>query len=180
MTRLRRITAHHAPHSEFQNRAGFGKLASPANQRLDRFSLLVGQAKRDAILAYAEPVILLPGRPFTLTRIHEICTKFNEGYGMHPGIDRFGLHKRVSQDLLGRISLDAIVQKRTRARSNSVGFRRLTTTTRWSAVGGGLDAVQLRVLTVFGHQLIVRAHLHEPGAIKNDNEIGHADRRETV
>src|SRR6267378_5609384 len=66
-----------------QSRAGFGKLASPANQRLDRFSLLVGQTKRDAILACAEPVILLPGRPFTLTHIHEICTKFNEGYTLH-------------------------------------------------------------------------------------------------
>jgi len=63
--------------------AGFGKLASPANQRLDRFSLLVGQTKRDAILACAEPVILLPGRPFTLTYIHEICTKFNECYTLH-------------------------------------------------------------------------------------------------
>src|SRR6267378_5077040 len=81
-----------------QSRAGFGKLASPANQRLDRFSLLVGQAKRDAILACAEFVILLPGRPFTLTRVHEICTKFNEGYGMHLGIDRFGLHKRVRRN----------------------------------------------------------------------------------
>ena len=63
-----------------QSRAGFVKMASPANQRLDRFSLLVGQTKRDAILACAEPVILLPGRPFTLTHIHEICTKFNESY----------------------------------------------------------------------------------------------------
>ena len=63
--------------------AGFGKLANPANQRLDRFSLLVGQTKRDAILVCAEPVILLLRRPFTLTHIHEICTKFNEGYTLH-------------------------------------------------------------------------------------------------
>src|SRR5882762_376355 len=49
MTR-KSITAHHAPHSNVQSRAGFGKLASPANQRLDLFSLLVGQTKRDAIL----------------------------------------------------------------------------------------------------------------------------------
>ena len=86
-----------------QSCAGFGKLASPANQRLDRFSLLVGQTKRSAILACAEPVILLPGLRFTLTHIHEICTKFNEGYtlqrmadyGYASGIDRFGLHKRL-------------------------------------------------------------------------------------
>src|SRR5437879_13072025 len=50
----------------------------------------------------------------------------------------------------------------------------------WSAVGGGLDAVQLRVRTALGHQLIVRADLHEPGPIEHDDEIGHANRRETV
>ena len=80
VTRLKGITAHRAPHSECPKPCGFGKLASPANQRLDRFSLPVGQTKRNTILACAEPVILLPGRPFTLTHIHEICTEFNEGY----------------------------------------------------------------------------------------------------
>jgi hypothetical protein len=53
-------------------------------------------------------------------------------------------------------------------------------TTRWSAVGGGLDAVQLRVRTALRHQRIVRADLHEPGTVEHDNEIGHANRRETV
>src|SRR5207302_6428968 len=53
-------------------------------------------------------------------------------------------------------------------------------TTRRSAVRGGLDAVQLRVLAALGHQLIVRADLHEPGPVEHDDEIGHADRRETV
>src|SRR5207244_2489214 len=53
-------------------------------------------------------------------------------------------------------------------------------TPRRSAVRGGLDAVQLRVLTALGHQLIVRADLHEPGPVEHDDEIGHADRRETV
>src|SRR2546421_348035 len=56
----------------------------------------------------------------------------------------------------------------------------LRPTTRWSAVRGGLDAVQLRVLTALGHQLIVRADLHESGPIEHDDEIGHADGRETV
>src|SRR6266576_2185428 len=87
-----------------QSRAGFGKLASPANQRLDRFSLLVGQTERDAILACEEPVIVLPGRRFTLAHIHEICTKFNEGYTLHrmanygyvSGNRSFGLHNRLS------------------------------------------------------------------------------------
>jgi hypothetical protein len=49
-----------------------------------------------------------------------------------------------------------------------------------SAVRSGLNAVQLRVLTFLGHQLLVRADLHEPGPIEHDDEIGHADRRETV
>ncbi len=105
MTRLKGITAHHAPHSECPKPCGFREAGKPGKSTLDQFSLLVGQAKRDAILVCAEPVILLPGRPFTLTHIHEICTKFNEGYtlhrmptmGMHPGIARFGLHWRVSQ-----------------------------------------------------------------------------------
>src|SRR5713226_92972 len=53
-------------------------------------------------------------------------------------------------------------------------------TTRWSSVRGGLDAVQLRVLTAFGHQFIVRADLHESRTVEYDDEIGHAHRRETV
>jgi len=103
--RMTRLKGHHSPpRCTFRMSKAvrvFGKLACPANQRLDRFSLLVGQTKRDAILVCAEPVILLPGRPFTLT--HEICSKFNEGYTLHrmanygyaSGIDRFGLHKRL-------------------------------------------------------------------------------------
>jgi hypothetical protein len=59
-----------------------------------------------------------------------------------------------------------------------MGFRRPTTTTKWSAVGGSLDAVQLLVGTVLGHQLIVGANLHESGPIEHDDEIGHPDRRE--
>src|SRR3984893_12620980 len=47
-------------------------------------------------------------------------------------------------------------------------------------VRGGLDAVQLRVLTALGHQLIVRADLHESGPVEHDDEIGHADGRETM
>ena len=35
-------------------------------------------------------------------------------------------------------------------------------------------------MTALGHQLIVRADLHEPGPIKYDDEISHAHRRETV
>src|ERR1700728_2319496 len=53
-------------------------------------------------------------------------------------------------------------------------------TNRWSAVRGGLDAVELRVLTISGHQLIVGAALHQPGPVEHDDEIRHADRRETV
>ena len=49
-------------------------------------------------------------------------------------------------------------------------------TTGRSAVRGGLDAIQLRVLTALGHQLIVRADLHESGPIEDDDETGHADR----
>jgi hypothetical protein len=36
----------------------------------------------------------------------------------------------------------------------------LPSTTRELAVRGGLDTVQLRVLTFLGHQLLVRADLH--------------------
>jgi hypothetical protein len=36
----------------------------------------------------------------------------------------------------------------------------LPSTTRELAVRGGLDVVQLRVLTFLGHQLLVRADLH--------------------
>jgi hypothetical protein len=71
--------------------------------------------------------------------------------------------------------LEAIVQKRSGVGSNSVGFRRPPT--RSSAVRGGLGAVRVRVLTALGHQLIVRADLHESGPIEHGDEIGHAHRR---
>ena len=31
-----------------------------------------------------------------------------------------------------------------------------------------------------GHQFLVRAHLHEPGAVEHDDQIGHADGGEAV
>ncbi len=90
-----------------QSRAGFGKLASPANQRLDRFSLLVGETKRGAILACAEPEIHYSSDPSlspTSTKSAPSSmrvTPFTEWstMRMHPGIDRFGLHKRIHQDI---------------------------------------------------------------------------------
>ena len=48
-------------------------------------------------------------------------------------------------------------------------------TNRWSAVRGSLNAVELRVLTTSGHQLVVGADLHEPGPIEHDDEIRHSD-----
>ena len=41
----------------------------------------------------------------------------------NPGVDRFGQHDRVSQDLSGPTVLDAIVQNRKYRRSDSVGAR---------------------------------------------------------
>jgi hypothetical protein len=41
-------------------------------------------------------------------------------------------------------------------------------------VGGGLDAVQLGVLAVLGHQLVVAADLKDAGAVEHDDEVGHA------
>jgi len=87
-----------------QSRGG-SRIGKPGESTLGRFSLLVGQTNRTHSGVRGR-VILLPGRPFTLTHIHEVCTKFNEGYtlhrmanyGMPPGIDRFGLHKRVTRD----------------------------------------------------------------------------------
>ena len=82
MTRMRASQSTTLHIQNVQRRAGFGSRQAPANQRLDRFSLLVGQTKRDAILACAEPLVLLSGRPFTLTHIHEVCTEFNDESGI--------------------------------------------------------------------------------------------------
>jgi hypothetical protein len=42
----------------------------------------------------------------------------------------------------------------------------------WSTVGGRLEVIELRVLTLLGHELVVRANLHETGSIKDHDEIG--------
>ena len=51
---------------------------------------------------------------------------------------------------------------------------------RSSAVGGGLDAEQLGVLAVEGHQVFVAAELDDVGAVHHDDEIGHSNGREPV
>jgi hypothetical protein len=45
------------------------------------------------------------------------------------------------------------------------GWDYLTADTEGSTICGGLDAVELRVLAVLGHQFLVRADLHEPGSV---------------
>src|SRR5947208_3484842 len=43
-----------------------------------------------------------------------------------------------------------------------------------------LDAVELGVSAVGGHELFVRTDLHHPRAIQYDDEVGHPDRAEAV
>lgn len=50
----------------------------------------------------------------------------------------------------------------------------------WSVVGCRLDTVQLRIRTLFCHQLLVCAELYESCSIEYNDKIGHADRRETM
>ena len=99
MTRLKGITAHHAPHSECPKPCGFREAGKPGKSTLGPTFIRSRTDQTGCLFACAEQVTLLPGRPFTLTHIHEICTKFNEGYtlhrmptmSMHTRIDRFGL-----------------------------------------------------------------------------------------
>src|SRR5262245_45155367 len=44
------------------------------------------------------------------------------------------------------------------------------------AVRCRLDAVKLRIRTFLRHEFFVRAHLHEAGAVEDDDEISHAHR----
>src|SRR5439155_14094461 len=49
-----------------------------------------------------------------------------------------------------------------------------------SAVGSGLDAVELAVLAALGHELVVAADLDHVGAVEDDDQVGHANGREAV
>ncbi len=54
---------------------------------------------------------------------------------------------------------------------------------RWkpeSAVGGGLDGVELGVLAAPGHQLLVGADVAQLGAVEDHDQVGHAHRAEAV
>src|SRR5688500_18029223 len=50
----------------------------------------------------------------------------------------------------------------------------------YSAVGGRLDAVQLRIGAALRHQVLVGADLGHAGAVEHDDEVGHAHRAEAV
>src|SRR5262249_1130210 len=47
-------------------------------------------------------------------------------------------------------------------------------------VGGGLNSVEVGVLTALGHQLVVGSHFDEPRAVEYDDEVGHAHRGKAV
>src|SRR5262249_49455666 len=49
-----------------------------------------------------------------------------------------------------------------------------------SAVGRGLDAVQLGVRAAAGHELVVRADLGDLGPVEHDDEVGHPHGRDAV
>src|SRR6185369_16701962 len=48
---------------------------------------------------------------------------------------------------------------------------------RLPAICGGLDAVELRVRSTRGHQLLVGAGLGDARAVEHHDQVGHADRR---
>src|SRR5258705_4506680 len=50
----------------------------------------------------------------------------------------------------------------------------------WSAIGRGLDAVELGVGPALRHQRLVGADLGYAGAVEDDDEVGHAHRAEPV
>src|SRR5262245_18594341 len=49
-----------------------------------------------------------------------------------------------------------------------------------SAVGGGLDAVQLGVRAALGHEFVVRADLGDARPVEHDDEVGHPHGREAM
>src|SRR5262245_7801921 len=49
-----------------------------------------------------------------------------------------------------------------------------------SAVGRGLDAVQLGVGAALGHEFVVRADLGDPRPVEHDDEVGHPHGREAM
>ncbi len=83
MTRLKGIIAHHAPHSECPKPCGFRESGKPGESTLGPIftPCRTNQTGRNSGVRGTRNSI--PRRPFTLSHIHEICTKFNEGYTLH-------------------------------------------------------------------------------------------------
>ncbi len=79
----RRKQLHRGPHSECPKPCGFREAGKPGESTLGP---IFTPGRRDqtgrnsGVRGTRNPLL---ERPFTLTHIHEICTKFNEGYTLH-------------------------------------------------------------------------------------------------
>src|SRR4029077_9929315 len=63
---------------------------------------------------------------------------------------------------------------------DAIGLRRFTASSEWLTIRSRLDTIQLRIVAFPRHEFIVRAYLHEAGAIQHNDEVGHANRREAM
>ena len=106
MTRLKTITGHRAPQSECPKECGFREGPRAGKSTLGPTFTPARTDQTGCHSGVCGPIILFPGRPFTLAHIPDFCTKFNEGYTLHRMANyRYASGNRSVRSTLARLSV---------------------------------------------------------------------------